>query len=76
MKEKPTGFDDGLKERYGRKKGVKNNFKEADLNNEKNFEVEKTDRKEDVGEMGLGIDLFLMFSVSIYALILLISFLH
>ena len=55
MKEKPAGFADGLKERYGRKKGVKNNFKEADLSNEKNFEVEKTDRKEDVGEMGLGI---------------------
>lgn len=54
MKEKPTEFADGLKVGYGRKKGVMKNFKEFDLSEGKNSEIEKTERKR-WGWWGLGI---------------------
>ena len=52
MKEKPKGFADGLKEGYERKKEVKNNFKEVDLSNWKNFEIERLKERKMYGRWG------------------------
>lgn len=51
---KTIGFADELKVGYRQKREIKNNFKEFDLSNRKNFEIEKTERKR-IGRWGLGI---------------------
>jgi len=52
LKEKPKGFADGLNEGYERKKEVKNNFKEVDLSNWKNFEIEGLKERKMYGRWG------------------------